>query len=240
VPAPRRLTPRRPIRALIALSLAVVVAGAMASPAAAEMRSTMIDRHLCKTVHGGRFVPIPHFPGEKIDRRLLPDIHWMERRYDIFITDGYSTDPVHAANGEHPIGLATDIIPNAAKDGTWNEIAALHRKAEPRQNQPIPPWRWVGWKGDPGHGWGNHLHLSWSHTPARPRHTARVVYTRKCPTLPDQPAPSPPAKPPSTGGTSPSGMRHWAGGGHSTGGVSPPRFPHRLAARLAPVVSESR
>ena len=109
------------------------------------MRSKVIDRHLCKTVHGGRFVPIPGFPGEKIDRRLLPDIRWMERRYDIFITDGYSTDPVHAGNGEHPIGLATDIVPNRAKGGTWNEIGEpSHRKAEPRQDQPIPPWRWVG------------------------------------------------------------------------------------------------
>ena len=236
--ATRHLTPTRRIRALIALPLAILIVGAMASPAqAAKMRSTVIDRHLCKTVHGGRFVPIPNFPGEKIDRRLLPDIHWMEHRYDIFITDGYSTDPVHAGNGEHPIGLATDIVPNHAKGGTWNEIAALHRKAEPRQDHPIPPWRWVGWNGDPGHGRGNHLHLSWSHTPAKPGHPARVVYTRKCPTAPDKPPPPPDPKPkPVTGGTSSSGMRHRTGG--PSGGVSPPRLPHRLAAKLAPVVPE--
>ena len=30
----------------------------------------------------------PGFPGEKIDRRLLPDIRWMKHRYDILITDG--------------------------------------------------------------------------------------------------------------------------------------------------------
>jgi hypothetical protein len=234
----RGLTPSRRIRALIALPLVVLVAGAMACPAAAEMRSTVIDRHLCKTVHGGRFVPIPAFPGEKIDRRLLPDIRWMQRRFDIFITDGYSTDPVHAAGGEHPIGLATDIIPNAAKDGTWRQIGVLAHKAEPKRDHPIPPWRWVGWNGDPGHGRGNHLHLSWMHSPAKPRHPARVVYTRKCPTLPDKPPPPPsPAKPkPVTGGTSPSGTRHRTGG--PSGGVSPPRLPHRLAVRLAPVVPE--
>ena len=62
--ATRHLTPTRRIRALIALPLAILIVGAMASPAqAAKMRSTVIDRHLCKTVHGGRFVPIPHFPG---------------------------------------------------------------------------------------------------------------------------------------------------------------------------------
>jgi hypothetical protein len=235
----RGLTPSRPIRALIALPLAALVAAALANPAAAVMRSTVIDRHLCKTVHGGRFVPIPHFPGEKIDRRLLPDIHWMERRYDIFITDGYSTDPVHAANGEHPIGLATDIVPNRAKGGTWRKIGALAHKAEPRQDHPIPPWRWVGWNGDPGHGRGNHLHLSWMHSPTEPRHPARVVYTRKCPAPPDKPPPpaSRPAKRrPATGGTTPSSIRHRHRG--PTGGISPPRLPRRLAARLAPVVPE--
>ena len=35
------------------------------------------------------------------------------------------------------------------------------------QNQPLPPFRWVGYNGDAGHGCGNHLHLSWNHAPAR-------------------------------------------------------------------------
>jgi hypothetical protein len=43
------------------------------------------------------------------------------------------------------------------------------------------PWRWVGWNGDPGHGRGDHLHLSWSHSDTDPEHPARVVYTRRCP-----------------------------------------------------------
>jgi hypothetical protein len=191
----------------LVVSLAVVAAGACASPAAAwEMRSTKLDRHLCKTVHGGRFVPIPGFPGEKIDRRLLPDIRWMKHRFDIFITDGYSTDPVHAQNGEHPIGLATDIVPNKAVGGTWGEIGDLAHLAEPKQDEPIPPWRWVGWNGDPGHGRGNHLHLSWMHSPTRPRHPARVVYTRRCP---------------GSGDTAPAGHRHRHRSSGPTGGTSP-------------------
>ena len=50
----------------------------------------------------------------------------------------------------------------------------LERDRRPRppgraaQDAPIPPWRWVGWNGDPGHGRGNHLHLSWMHSPAKP------------------------------------------------------------------------
>jgi len=166
--------------ALILLA-AIAGAAALAASPAAAMRSKKVASHLCKTVGGGRFVAIPGFPGEEIDRRLLPDIRWMKRRFDIFITDGYSTDPVHAAVGEPPIGLATDIVPNSAAAGTWNEIGELAHLAEPRQDQPIMPWRWVGWTGDPGHGRGDHLHLSWSHSDTDPEHPARVVYTRRCP-----------------------------------------------------------
>jgi len=167
-------------RAWAAVAL-VIAASAIAASPAAGMRSEKIARHVCKTVNGGRFVPIPGFPGEKIDRRLLPDVRWMKRRFDVFITDAYSTDGVHAENGEHPIGLAADIVPNVAKSGTWNEIGDLAHLAEPKQDRPVMPWRWVGWNGDAGHGRGNHLHLSWSHSPTRPKHPARVVYTRRCP-----------------------------------------------------------
>jgi hypothetical protein len=216
------------------VALIAVAAAAPPSAAGAEMRSKVIAPRLCKTVHGGRFVPIPGFPGEKIDRRLLPDIRWMKRRFDIFITDGYSADRgVHAWRGEHPIGLAADIVPNRAKGGTWRKIGRLARKAEPRQNYPIAPWRWVGWNGDPNHGRGNHLHLSWMHTRAKPRHTARVVYTRRCPTPPEEPAPEPSVKP-RTGGTAPLRTRS------STGGTAPTRLPHRLERKLAPVVAEIR
>src|SRR3954453_4890665 len=123
----------------------VLALGALciAASGAAGMRSEKISTHLCKTVHGGKFVAIPGFPGEKIDRRLLPDIRWMKRRYDIFITDGYSRDPVHAESGEHPVGLATDIVPNSARGGSWGEVGDLPHLAEPRQDQPIMPWRWV-------------------------------------------------------------------------------------------------
>src|SRR5437773_12444774 len=113
-----------PARRHLALLVGMLV-GALAvsaAPAAARMHTTLVRKHLCQTRGGGKFVDIPGFPGEKIDRRLLPDIAWMVRRYDIFITDGYSLDPVHDPNGEHPIGLATDIVPNVARGGTWGEI----------------------------------------------------------------------------------------------------------------------
>ena len=73
-------------------------------PAAAigEMTSTQLGPKLCETTGGGRFVKIPGFPGERIDRRLLTDIEFLLEKYKnkFFITDGYSTDPIHARNGE--------------------------------------------------------------------------------------------------------------------------------------------
>ena len=211
-------------RWLLLTSAVAIVAASFAAPALARMRSTVIAHHLCKTVGGGRFVAIPGFPGERIDRRLLPDIRWMVRRYDIFITDGYSRDSIHAGLGEHPIGLATDIVPNRAAGGTWRKIGRLARLAEPKQNYPIAPWRWVGWNGDPGHGRGNHLHLSWMHSVTKPGDPARVAYTRRCPGTTSEPATSHEDGP--TGGV--------AYEPTSTGGISPTRF----AAKIAPPVPE--
>ncbi len=142
----------------------LIAALAFASP----MHSTKLGPRLCETTGGGKFVRIPGFPGEMIDRRLLTDIRWLQSRYPIFITDGYSMDDVHATNGEHPIGLALDIVPDKAEGGRWADITRLARWAEPRQNHPRLPFRWVGYDGDANHGRGNHLHLSWSHSVTRP------------------------------------------------------------------------
>ena len=167
----------------LALAAFGCLAAALVAPADAgkKMRSTKLDTHLCQTTGGGAFVPIPEFPGEQIDRRLLTDLKWMEKRWDIFVTDAYSDDGVHAANGEHPIGLAADIVPDKAAGGTWKKIDRLAAWAEPVQNEPRSPFRWVGYDGDAGHGRGNHLHLSWSHSTAKPFHTAATVYTVNCP-----------------------------------------------------------
>jgi hypothetical protein len=168
--------------AVAALGALAGLAGALATPASAEMTSIKLDEHLCKTTGGGKFVKIPGFPGERIDRRLLPDVNWLVDRYHVFITDGFSKSSIHASNGEHPLGLATDIVPNKAKGGRWKTVGKLAEKAEPRQNHPRPPWRWVGYTGDAGHGPHNHLHLSWMHNQhTKFGHPAKTVYTRECP-----------------------------------------------------------
>lgn len=167
---------------LIAVLAAVGAMLVAASVAPAAMRTQRIDRNLCLTTGGGKIVPIPGFPGERIDRRLLKDIKLLKRKYEIFITDGHSDDPVHSANGEHPLGLALDIVPTGQR---WRKISRLAKRAEPRQDQPIAPWRWVGYNGDSGHGKGHHLHLSWNHSDTRPGGISRSVYTLRCPGEPD-------------------------------------------------------
>ncbi len=155
--------------------------GAIVVAAPAKMTTTEISGKLCLVEGGGRFVDIPGFPGEMIDRRLLRDINLLERKYEIYITDGYSTADYHAKNGEHPIGLALDIVPEPGPDGSWKKITRLAKWAEPKQNQTREPFRWVGYNGDQGHGRGDHLHLSWSHSETKPKHPADEVYTMQCP-----------------------------------------------------------
>ena len=218
---------------LLILAAATILLAGIAAVAAARMRSERLAPRLCETIGGGRFVGIPGFPGEKIDRRLLRDVKMLVRRYHVFVTDGYSTDPVHSKNGEHPIGLALDIVPDTANGGTWRDIGRLARWAEPHQDQPRAPFRWVGYNGDAGHGRGNHLHLSWSHGAAKYGKPARTVYTVRCPKPGGDSEPdtggsvTPPSQPQSgSGGISPNRDE----GHHASGGISY-RHAHRSIRR---------
>jgi hypothetical protein len=238
---------RRIAVALAAALGAVLAVVGLATAARTTMTSTRISPKLCETTGGGKFVAIPGFPGEMIDRRLLADIRWIEHRYPIFITDGYSTDPVHAQNGEHPIGLALDIVPDKSAGGRWSDVTRLALWAEPKQNEPRTPFRWVGYEGDEGHGIGDHLHLSWSHSETKPGKPAKLIDTIRCPDpigTTQPPTPDPPTPdPPTTGGspgTGPSG--HSGAHSHrhrhsenppSSGGIS-----HGKLA-LAPPVAET-
>ena len=133
---------------------------------------------------GGRWVPVPGQTWARLDRRILPDVLYLIRRYHVRIEEGYGTVG-HEPFGEHPLGLAVDIEPGAG--GTWADVSRLARWAEPRQNHPRRPFRWVGWNGDFNHGHPSvckprlgcapHLHLSWSHSPTPPRGLARTVWS---------------------------------------------------------------
>jgi hypothetical protein len=131
----------------------------------------------------GQIVPIPaaipHEEGDMVDSRLVPDLRWIAARFPIYITDGYSgplpngeyagCHRCHVAHSDHYNGLAVDIVPlngGTECDASWRPITRLAHWAEPVQNHPVAPFRWVGYDGDAGHGCGNHLHLSWEHAPA--------------------------------------------------------------------------
>jgi hypothetical protein len=140
---------------------------------------------------------------------------------------------VHSANGEHPLGLALDIVPNKAASGSWADIDELAAWAEPRQNQPISPFRWVGYDGDANHGRGHHLHLSWEHSAAKFGKPAGSVYTLRCPERgpkrgdgsgdPDDDKPDRPPAP---------------SGGTEAGEPPPPAPSGGTKPKLAPVVTE--
>jgi hypothetical protein len=203
---------------LLAVALAAITLLA-AAPAAAAPISTRLS------YAPGEIVPIPasvpHEEGDMIDRRIVPDLRWIAQRYPIYITDGFSGQlpdgehvgcrGCHVEHSDHLNGLAVDIVPlngDPQCDSTWRGITRLAHWAEPRQNLPRPPFRWVGYDGDAGHGCGNHLHLSWSHAPAPPSQLAEWVEVfpvsfqgvAQRPT--PQRRPQPPEPPPPPGGIS--------------------------------------
>jgi hypothetical protein len=161
--------------AVFALSLApllVIAAYSQAAPLPTKL-----------TYAPGAIVPIPasipHEEADMVDQRILPDLRWIAKRYPIYVTDGYSgplpngehvgCNRCHVKGSDHYNGLAVDLVPlngDGKCDATWAPITRLALWAEPVQNQPRLPFRWVGYDGDAGHGCGNHLHLSWNHAPA--------------------------------------------------------------------------
>jgi hypothetical protein len=165
-------------RILLALAALLALGLLIANAASAGPTATRV-------VHTpGEIVPIPasipHEAGDMVDKRIVPDLRWIAARYPIYVTDGYSgplpdgehvgCNMCHVKDSDHYNGVAVDVVPlNGTPgkcDSTWAPITRLAEWAEPEQNKPVPPFRWVGYNGDAGHGCGNHLHLSWQHAPA--------------------------------------------------------------------------
>jgi hypothetical protein len=164
--------------------LVLCIVAAKASAAAPTVPPPTAPPALTRIVHTpGQLVPIPaaipHEAGDMVDSRIVPDLRWISQRWPIYVTDGYSgplpngehvgCDECHVHGSDHYNGLAVDLVPaepSSTCDSHWTAITQLALWAEPLQNQPVLPFRWVGYEGDAGHGCGNHLHLSWNHAPA--------------------------------------------------------------------------
>ena len=225
--------------AALLLALVSLLAGPLASreAGAASLTSpgpTFISRAV------GEIVPIPrdipHQAGSMIDRRLIPNLRWLSRRYGFYVTEGYAgplrgygkvgCPACHVSGSDHHYGLAVDLV---AKDLSsrcstgWRTITALARWAEPRQNVPVAPFRWVGYNRDSGHGCGHHLHLSWNHADGPEYRVSRWVqlFKVKLRAVGGQPRPSRPSPPigPS-GGVSATSQRF--GSPPESGGVEAP------------------
>jgi hypothetical protein len=164
-------------RLLLLAALATAVACWAAAPANAAPIPTRLS------YAPGEIVPlpaaVPHEEGDMVDRRIVPDLRWIARRYPIYVVDGYSGNlpngehvgchGCHVKHSDHYNGVAVDIVPlegSSKCDAAWNGITRLAHWAEPLQNRPRAPFRWVGYDGDAGHGCGHHLHLSWEHAAA--------------------------------------------------------------------------
>jgi len=199
--------------ALATLVLGAAIAFLACWGVASASAAPLVTRSVYAT---GKIVPIPasvpHEAGDMVDRRIVPDLRWIAARYPIYVTDGYSgplpsgrhigCNLCHARNSDHYNGLAVDIVPlggGSRCNASWRPITRLAHWAEPRQNRPRPPFRWVGYNGDAGHGCGNHLHLSWEHAVAPMFRLAQwvEVFAGTGQGTPPPPQPSAPQTPPS-------------------------------------------
>lgn len=125
-----------------------------------------------------RYVMLPHrfmAPGyspEPVDARILPDAEWVLDSYGLRVTAGRETG--HESHGE---GTALDMVP-AAGNSHQDWVQSAQRLAEDLGWIPscgysglntefggacplVPAIRFIGYNGFPGHGEGNHIHVSW-------------------------------------------------------------------------------
>jgi hypothetical protein len=202
--------PAARLAATVSLTALAICLGASSSAAVAPAYHT--------NYRPGKIVPvgssIPHAAGVMVDRRIVPNLRYLAQSYPIYVVEGYAGPLAgvgqvgcrrcHVPHSDHFNGLAVDIVP-IAWDGTgcdrsWKPITRLAHWAEPRQNRPRLPFRWVGYNGDYNHGCGNHLHLSWDHAPAKRFKLADwVVVFDLSPAAPvSPPQPEPPPTPPPT------------------------------------------
>lgn len=167
-----------------------------------------------------------------VDRRIIPNLRWIAERFPIYVNDGFSgrlpdgehigCHGCHVRGSDHHNGLAVDIVPltpSSKCDENWRGITRLALWAEPLQNKPRAPFRWVGYDGDAGHGCGHHLHLSWEHAPAPASEVAEWVEVFSVDFTGVSPTPRPSRKPvvPKQPPTPPGGYATAQSGGLGTG-----------------------
>jgi hypothetical protein len=206
----------RPLIIARTLRLATVFIATAAVAAVGAASSAAVAPTYHTTYQPGKIVPlassIPHADGVMVDRRIVNNLRYLAQTYPIYVVEGYAGPlagvgqvgcrKCHVKHSDHYNGLAVDIVPlywdGSGCDRSWKPITRLAHWAEPRQNRPRLPFRWVGYNRDVNHGCGNHLHLSWDHAPAKPFTIADWVVVFDIPTQPpiEPPPPEPVPVPP--------------------------------------------
>ena len=120
--------------------------GASAAPTAGVKRVPFSGRWLA---------PVPG-TDVRCDARIVDDVLYLIHRFGLTVTACFAASG-HDVRGEHPLGLAVDVVPS---DGDWDRTAATASffgwtpacAAIGCANNVMPPMRVVLYNGYPGHG----------------------------------------------------------------------------------------
>jgi hypothetical protein len=147
--------------------------GALEPPIATGHLGTVVRDH---DAGGLATLPTAITAGARItcDRRIRDDVIWLATHFHVTVSACYA---IHTPGGEHPLGAATDLVPNPGL--TWHttttrlaHAVGWKRSCAASGVAPAcarPPFRFVGYDGYSGHGdpahchcgRNAHLHLSW-------------------------------------------------------------------------------
>jgi hypothetical protein len=154
--------------------------------------SSAVNAGVRRVAFTGRW--LVRVPGttEHCDARIVNDVLYLVHRFGLTVTACFAASG-HDVHGEHPLGLAIDVMPT---DGNWDRTQAAARlfgwrptcAATGCAGHVTPPMRVILYNGYPGHGDPEHclapgcpphLHLSWAHGPAEPLSPAPWVEQRE-------------------------------------------------------------
>src|SRR4051794_10754884 len=103
---------------------------------------------------GSRWLALVPGTTATCDSRIVPDVQLLAQRYRLTVTACFAPTG-HTSAGEHPLGLATDLVPGAG--GSWALLGELARALGWRESCAgtgcaglLPsPMRVIGWYGYP-------------------------------------------------------------------------------------------
>lgn len=106
----------------------------------------------------GGIVPVPGFPGERINSKVLDTFLQLSKRFKLFLTDAYG--PGHKSIEHTRLGTAIDVVPHPGMGGTWADV---NRAVAYSVRRGFTPVYYDGSGGSinlPPHGPGHHAHIT--------------------------------------------------------------------------------